>query len=172
MPISIDTAVPNNPSTGSLTVDTEEKVDTKDSENAATEQTNTEVTENQETENEASSSYTPVEEKEPAPASDATLSYSAEISPEKAKLVEEEITIKEKAKVLTTLMGKLSPSEIALFTRMASNGLTVEEKKEAKKIFLEKLTEAEYNELIAIASKYGLSEGKQYEDSLKEIEAE
>ena len=144
-------------------------------ENVAKEPSNSEGTESQETAtadkaDEAGSSENTQATVENS--SDATLNYSPEITPEKAKLVEEEITIKEKAKVMATLMGKLSPSEIALFTRMAGNGLTVEEKKEAKKVFLKKLSEDEYNELISIASKYGLSQGKSHEDSLKDMEAE
>jgi hypothetical protein len=55
-----------------------------------------------------------------------------------------------------------------LFMSMAGNGMSVDEKKAAKKIILGKLTEDEYNQLIQIAAKYGLSEGKSYTDSLKE----
>jgi hypothetical protein len=53
--------------------------------------------------------------------------------------------------------------------QMSENGVSVEEKQKAKKIILQKLTEEEYNELIAIASKLGLSSsGKSYQESLKE----
>lgn len=96
------------------------------------------------------------------------LKYSAEVSPEKAKNVEQSITTKEKTQVMTVLINKLSASELQLFVKMATNGLSVEEKKEAKKIILKKLTEEEYDQLISIAAKYGLSQGKSYKDSVKE----
>lgn len=96
------------------------------------------------------------------------FAYSAEISSDKAEQVQEEVTAQEKAFVMTTILKKFSPEEMNLFMRLASGGLSLEEKKEAKKIFLRKLTEEEYNRLIAIASKYGLSQGKSYRDSLKE----
>lgn len=94
--------------------------------------------------------------------------YSAAISSDKAEQVQEEVTAQEKAFVMTTILKKFSPEEMNLFMRLASGGLSVEEKKEAKKIFLQKLSEEEYNKLIAIASKYGLSQGKSYQDSLKQ----
>ncbi|WP_282938844.1 hypothetical protein [Paenibacillus sp. RC67] len=96
------------------------------------------------------------------------LKYSAEVSPEKAKNVEQSVTTKEKTQVMTVLISKLSASELQLFIKMATNGLSVEEKKEAKKIILKKLTEEEYDQLISIAAKYGLSQGKSYKDSLEE----
>lgn len=74
----------------------------------------------------------------------------------------------EKAQITSVLLKKLSASELQLFLKMASNGLSVDEKKEAKKVFLQKLSEDEYNQLISIAAKYGLSQGKSYSDSLKE----
>ena len=102
------------------------------------------------------------------PVQSPSYSYNPDISQDKAKFVEEEITTKEKAKVVSILIGKLSPSEVALFLKMAGDGLTVDEKKEAKKLILKKLTENEYNELISIAAKYGLSQGKDYQESLNE----
>ncbi|WP_372814222.1 hypothetical protein [Paenibacillus sp.] len=97
-----------------------------------------------------------------------TTQYSATISEEKAEKVKDEITIAEKAKITSMLLSKLSPSELKLFAQMASNGLSLEEKKEAKKIILNKLSEDEYNQLIGIAAKYGLSQGKNYADSKKQ----
>jgi hypothetical protein len=97
-----------------------------------------------------------------------SFQYSAEIPAEKAEKIKEEITLEEKALVLSTLLKKFNPEELKLFTKMISDGLTVEEKKEAKAIFLKKLTEEEYNRLIKIAAKYGLSQGKDYTSSLKE----
>jgi len=69
---------------------------------------------------------------------------------------------------MAVMLKRLSPSDIKTLQQLASGGLTVEKKKEAKELILQKLTEDEYNELIAIAKKYGLSQGKSYEESLKE----
>lgn len=96
------------------------------------------------------------------------FNYEAPVTPDKAKKVEESVTLSEKAQLTSILLKKLSPSELQLFIKMATNGITVEEKKEAKKVFLQKLSEDEYNQLISIAAKYGLSQGKNYKDSLNE----
>jgi hypothetical protein len=93
--------------------------------------------------------------------------YDAGISAEKAAQLQEEITLKDKAKVSSVLLKKLSASDMSLFVKMSGDGVSVEEKKQAKAIILQKLTEEEYNELIAIAAKLGLSKGKTYQDSLK-----
>lgn len=91
------------------------------------------------------------------------------ITTEQAQKAQEEITMKEKAKVSSVLLSKLSAADIKLFMKLSENGVSAEEKKEAKKIILQKLTEEEYNELIAIAAKLGLSaSGKNYQESLKE----
>jgi len=91
--------------------------------------------------------------------------YSAEVTPDKAKEVEENVTVSEKAKVVSILMGSLSADDISTLQKLAGGGLTVEEKREAKKLLLEKLTEDQYNELIAIAAKHGLSQGKTYAET-------
>ena len=95
------------------------------------------------------------------------LAYSPEISVEKAEKVQEEITLREKAKVTEVVLRNFSADDLRLFMQLAQGGLTVEEKKEAKKIFLEKLSPEEYNALITIAAKYGLSRGQTYEESTK-----
>jgi hypothetical protein len=93
----------------------------------------------------------------------------ANISSEQAQKAQEDITLKDKSKVTSVLLSKLSASDIKLFMQMSESGVSVEEKQKAKKIILQKLTEEEYNELIAIASKLGLSSsGKSYQESLKE----
>jgi len=97
--------------------------------------------------------------------STGTDGYTAEVSKDKAKEVEENITVSEKAKVVSILMGSLSASDISALQKLAGGGLTVEEKREAKALLLEKLTEDQYNELIAIAAKHGLSKGKTYAES-------
>lgn len=97
-----------------------------------------------------------------APTSDGngSASYDPSISVEKAKQVQESITLKEKTKVTSVLAKRLSPGDLSTLMKLAGNGMTVTEKKEAKKMLLEKLSEKEYNELIDIAQKYGLSQGK------------
>jgi cytoskeletal protein RodZ len=91
--------------------------------------------------------------------------YEAQITTEKAKEVQDEITLKEKASVTSVLLKKLSASDLQLFAKMAGNGLSVDEKKKAKDIILQKLSEDEYNQLIGIAAKYGLSQGKKFADT-------
>jgi len=93
--------------------------------------------------------------------------YTAEITPDKAKDVEENVTVSEKAKVVSILMGSLSADDISALQKLAGGGLTVEEKREAKKLLLSKLTEDQYDELIAIAAKHGLSQGNSYAESKK-----
>ena len=94
--------------------------------------------------------------------------YDPTVSIDKAKDVKASISLKDKTKISKILLSELSANDISLLTKLASGGLTVEKKKEAKKIILQKLSEEEYNELIQIAAKLGLSQGKSYQDSLKE----
>jgi hypothetical protein len=96
------------------------------------------------------------------------FTYQAEVTKDKAKAVEDSITLREKVAVTSVLLNKLSASDMQLFIQMASKGISIDEKKAAKKTILGKLTEDEYNQLIQIAAKYGLSEGKNYKESLKE----
>ena len=98
---------------------------------------------------------------------DIKLKYAAEISTSKAEKVQEDISLKEKALVVSTMLKKLSPGDLALLSNLMSGGLTIEKKKEAKKLILGKLSEDEYNQLIEIAAKYGLSQGKKYSASKK-----
>ncbi|MFC6333779.1 hypothetical protein ACFP56_14215 [Paenibacillus septentrionalis] len=108
-------------------------------------------------------SDTPAATPKPTPGN-SSGGYTPEISTDKAKEVEENITVGEKAKVVTTLMGSLSASDISTLQKLASGGLSVEEKKEARAILLEKLSEDQYNDLIAIAAKHGLSQGRSYSE--------
>ncbi|KRF21583.1 hypothetical protein [Paenibacillus sp. Soil787] len=95
-------------------------------------------------------------------------SYSAEVSHDKAAQVKDEISLSEQMKITAILLNKLSASDLKLFQNLFDSGMSLEEKKKAKEVIMKKLTEEEYDELIAIASKYGLSKGKSYEESLKE----
>lgn len=119
---------------------------------------------------EASSTAPKVDSKpQQPPAKDTKLTYQAEVSPEKAQKVEESITLADKAKVMAVMLRKLDADEISMFMKMASNGMSIDEKVEAKKMILKKLTEEEYNQLISVASKYGLSQGKPYKESVVEM---
>lgn len=96
------------------------------------------------------------------------MKYEASISAEKASQAQEQITLKDKARVTSVLLKRLSSSDIQQLSSLASGGVSVEEKRQAKEIILDRLNEDEYNELIAIAAKLGLSQGKSYSNSQKE----
>lgn len=117
-----------------------------------------------------SSSATPIEPNATvAPTTPSpTPKYVGTIDKSKAENAQNSITLKEKTDISMILLKKLSPSDISLFTKMASGGLTIEEKKAAKKEILKKLSEEDYNHLIQIAARLGLSQGKSYQESLKE----
>ncbi|MEK4060369.1 MULTISPECIES: hypothetical protein [Paenibacillus] len=97
--------------------------------------------------------------------------YSAQVSADKAKDIQENVTIKEKADVASIVMSQLSVSDIKRLQELASGGLTIEEKREARSIILGKVSEDQYNELSQIAKKYGVSEGKTQEQVLAEEKA-
>ncbi|QSF44118.1 hypothetical protein [Paenibacillus tianjinensis] len=96
--------------------------------------------------------------------------YSAQVSADKAKQIQENVTVKEKADVASIVMGQLSVSDIKRLQELASGGLTIDEKREARSIILGKVSEEQYNELSQIAKKYGVSEGKTQEQVLAEEE--
>ncbi|MFD0680817.1 MULTISPECIES: hypothetical protein [unclassified Paenibacillus] len=91
--------------------------------------------------------------------------YISDISLQKTKEAQESMSVKEKAVVISVLLKKLSAEDINYFMKISADGITDDEKGEAKKLFLKKLTENEYNQLISIAAKYGLSQGERYKDS-------
>lgn len=94
--------------------------------------------------------------------------YSAEVSVDKAKDVQEKLTVSEKAKVSTVLLEELSLSDIKQIQELASGGLDLEEKKKARSIILGKLSPEQYDELIEVAKKYGMSQGKSYDEVIQE----
>ncbi|MBW4084523.1 hypothetical protein [Paenibacillus sp. S150] len=97
----------------------------------------------------------------------------AHISPDKAKEVQEDVSIKDKANVASIVAQQLSVSDIKRLQELAKGGLTNEEKKEARSIILGKVSEEQYNELSQIGKKYGVSQGKTYDQvtgSKKETE--
>lgn len=100
--------------------------------------------------------------------SKSTDGYTAEISTDKAKDVQEKITVSEKAQLASVFLKQLSVDDIKALQGLASGGLGVDEKKKARTLILEKLTPEQYDELIQIAKKYGMSQGKSYEEVSKE----
>ncbi|GGF58967.1 hypothetical protein GCM10010912_00180 [Paenibacillus albidus] len=96
--------------------------------------------------------------------------YSAQVSTDKAKAIQENVTVKDKADVASIVLGQLSVSDIKRLQELASGGLTVEEKREARQIILGKVSEEQYNELSQIAKKYGVSRGITHDQAVKEEE--
>lgn len=94
--------------------------------------------------------------------------YSGEVSLDKAKDLQEKITVSEKAKVSSVLLKELSMADIKKLQALASGGLNLEEKKEARTIILEKLSEEQYDELIQVAKKYGMSQGKSFDEVIQD----
>ncbi|WNS43521.1 hypothetical protein [Paenibacillus sp. MMS20-IR301] len=84
----------------------------------------------------------------------------AHISKDKAKEVQESVSMKDKADVASIVLQQLSVSDIKRLQELAKGGLTIEEKREARSIILGKVSEEQYNELSQIAKKYGVSQGK------------
>ena len=94
----------------------------------------------------------------------------AHISTDKAKEVQESVTISDKANVAAIVAKQLSVSDIKRLQELAQGGLTNEEKREARSIILGKVSEEQYNELAQIAKKYGVSQGKTRDQILAEEE--
>lgn len=94
--------------------------------------------------------------------------YTAEVSLDKAKDVQEKITVGEKAQVTGVLLKELSMADIKELQALAKGGLNQEEKKKARSIILDKLSAEQYDELIQVAKKYGMSQGKSYDEVSKE----
>lgn len=105
----------------------------------------------------------PTEVKPSDQSGDSTDGYSGQVSIDKAKDIKENVTIKEKADVASIIMGQLSVSDINRLKDLASGGLTIDEKREARSIILGKVSEEQYNELSQIAKKYGVSQGRTYD---------
>ncbi|NGM83584.1 hypothetical protein G5B47_14270 [Paenibacillus sp. 7124] len=107
----------------------------------------------------------------PAPKSDSLTEYTPQISTEKAKKIQENVSVKDKADVVSIVLGQLSLSDIKRLQAMAQGGLTLDEKKEARSLVMGKVSEQQYNELVQIAKKYGVSEGKSRSQVLAEEKA-
>ncbi|WP_339319199.1 hypothetical protein [Paenibacillus sp. FSL R10-2734] len=96
--------------------------------------------------------------------------YTAQVSTDKAKEIQENVTIKDKTNVASIVLGQLSVSDINRLKDLAKGGLTIDEKREARSIILGKVSEEQYNELSQVAKKYGVSQGKTHDQILKEEE--
>lgn len=107
----------------------------------------------------------------PSSAIPTVTPYSGAIDAGKAESAQENITMKDKLQVTSIFMKRFSSSELDAFMKLASGGLTIEEKREAKKIVMQKLSEDEYNQLIEIAAKLGLSQGRKYDESKEDFQA-
>ncbi|MEK4286987.1 hypothetical protein [Paenibacillus sp. FSL P4-0502] len=109
-----------------------------------------------------------------APSSDqkdgSSDGYTAQVSTDKAKQIQENVTIKDKADVASIVLGQLSVSDINRLKDLAKGGLTTEEKREARSIILGKVSTEQYNELSQIAKKYGVSQGKTHDQIIAEEE--
>ncbi len=93
-----------------------------------------------------------------------SFEYRAEISADRSANVENEITFNEKLLITSIMLGSFSTDEIGWIRKMAAGGLSIEEKKEMRNLFLKKLSPKQYNQLIEVAQKYGMSQGKKYEE--------
>jgi hypothetical protein len=94
----------------------------------------------------------------------------ARISSDKTKEVQSNVSMKDKADVASIVLQQLSVSDIKRLQDLAKGGLTGEEKREARSIILNKVSEEQYNELSQVAKKYGVSQGKTRDQILAEEE--
>lgn len=76
------------------------------------------------------------------------------ISESKIKDIENNISLKDKAIAMKLILSKLKPSDIKLLKKLASDGLTDEERKEAIKIALERYTAEEIEIIRELYHKY------------------
>jgi|GEM_PF-630970 len=109
-------------------------------------------------------------DQKPAAEGDQVSKYAPNISVEKAQAIKEKVTASEKVEVASILIGNLSVSDIKLFQELASGGMSVDEKRKARAVLLDKLSPEEYNKLSKIAGKYGVSQGKSYDEIKEQVE--
>ncbi|WP_127507133.1 hypothetical protein [Paenibacillus humicus] len=96
--------------------------------------------------------------------------YTANLTGEKIKEIKEDVSVSDKMDVMAILLKKLSLSDIRKLQQLAQGGLTREKKREARAIIHDKVTPEQYDELITIAKKYGVSQGRNYEEVIKQEE--
>lgn len=97
----------------------------------------------------------------------SAFDYQAEVTTDRSVSVENAITLDEKVLITSIVLDKFNSEELGLFRKLTSGGLSIEEKKKMRALFLKKLTPEQYDQLIVIAKKYGVSQGKTYEEHQK-----
>jgi hypothetical protein len=102
------------------------------------------------------------------PTSQPTSNPTGTVTKAQAKKVRENLTVLDKATVVSVILKNLNLTDMKKLRDMANGGLTVEEKREAKQLLLAKLSSDDYNELSALAKKYGISRGKTYDEAKQE----
>jgi hypothetical protein len=102
------------------------------------------------------------------PTSNPTGQPTGTVTKDQARKVRENLTVSDKATVVSVILKNLNISDMKKLRDIAIGGLTVEEKREAKQLLLAKLSSDDYNELSALAKKYGISRGKTYDEAKQE----
>lgn len=92
--------------------------------------------------------------------------YKPDVTANDMNSIKEEITLSDKSRVISILMKNLKFSDLKHLQEIAIGGITVSEKKEARNIIMSNMSSEQYNELSQIAKKYGVSEGRSYEEIL------
>jgi hypothetical protein len=87
---------------------------------------------------------------------------------EKVFAVQDQLSFSEKMLVSSIVLDTFSADELEWLQKLLSGGLTIKEKKRARDLFIRKLSEEQYNRLIEVAKKYGLSKGKTYREVQQE----
>lgn len=168
---SLETETSDEPAETSTT---EVQTDSKEDESSKTSETASSTDSSQaktsKSSNEGSTSKDEAKPSEDAtpPSKEDTSKYSAEVSVDKAKALKDKVTFKDKATVASILLKELSAQDIKKLQQLASGGLTVDEKREARRIVLGAVSPDQYNQLSGIAKKYGVSQGKKYSQVMKE----
>ncbi len=107
-------------------------------------------------------------EASPVPVPAAPSAPGGAVTKEQVAKVQDNLTVSDKASVIKVVFKNLSIADLKSLRAMADGGLSLEEKKTAKLLLLGKLSSDEYNELSALAKKYGISKGRSYEEAKQE----
>ncbi len=78
--------------------------------------------------------------------------------------IAEQLTTSEKMVISSIALSVFTSDDLAWFERLAGGGVSLEEKKQMRERFLQRMSEEQYNTLIEIAKKYGLSQGRSYDE--------
>jgi hypothetical protein len=93
---------------------------------------------------------------------DVEFDYQADVTTERSETVENAITVDEKILITSIMLNQFNAEELQWFRKLAAGGLSTDEKKEMRALFFKKLTPEQYDRLIEIAKKYGVSQGKKH----------